>query len=140
MHYFIWKLEFFSNILSVLVDGNDIFPIQTGFQIRKLYDEVLETLEQLQDGELQYNNPKRVGSCHKPITQWNLNFFVIVYQKLKSFDHCLKILNHLAPNQRHTWSESNTNVKLLLVRAKKKVISKGIRFPCRFTKTIMRKY
>ena len=43
------------------LDGNDIFPIQEGFQIRKSYAEVLESREQIQAGKLQYKNQKGKG-------------------------------------------------------------------------------
>ena len=111
--------------------ANDITCILQGFVINKSVEEMVEKWDQLESGEMTYNNPGRLGQCHKPMNRKDLRFFAIMHQLLRSLDNCLKILYHLVSGQVHTWSESNANVKDALKAAKKETIN-HIRSACEF--------
>ena len=52
----------------------------------------------------------------------DIRYSAILHQKLRSFDHCLKLLYHLVSGQTHTWSETGLGVKRALTNAKQEVI------------------
>ena len=111
--------------------ANDLTCILQGFVIEKSVQEMLEKWDQIESGEMSYEDPKRGGQCHKPMNNADLRFFAIMHQKLRSLDNCLKMLYHLVSGQTHTWSESNPNVKDAIKKAKKECID-HIRKECRF--------
>ena len=112
-------------------EANDITCILQGFQIEKTLEEMKQTWEDIEMGDLAYNDPKRSGQCHKPMNTDDLRFFAILHQKLRSLDNCLKLLYHLVSGQTHTWSETSPNVKLAVGLAKQEVID-HIRKECGF--------
>ena len=112
-------------------DANDLTCIMQGFHIEKTFEEMKATWDNIESGEMLYNDPDRAGQCHEPMNVSDLKFFAILHQKLRSLDMCLKLLYHLVSGQTHTWSETSPNVKLAVGAAKKEVID-HIRKKCGF--------
>ena len=83
-------------------DGNAI----EGFPFEKTVEEITNIWNAVEEGEMTYHHPLRVGQCHEPMNQKDLRFFAILHQQLRSLDHCQKLLYHLASGQTHTWSET----------------------------------
>ena len=103
-------------------EANNIDRIQAGFRIEKDFETISATWEKLESGEIGYTNPERKGQCHEPLLKRSLRFYGNTHQKLRSLDHCLKILYHLASGQTHTWSERDWRVKDALDLEKETVI------------------
>ena len=103
-------------------EANDLVIILQQFRIVKGFTEILETWRKLESGEIGYNNSERKGQVNEPISSSDVKFFAILHQKLRSLDHCLKILYHIVSGNTHTWSEANPAVKASLKLAKMKVI------------------
>ena len=49
--------------------ANDPIRIEQGFHIEKLYEDVVSAWNSLESREIYYNDPRRAGQCHKPMTQ-----------------------------------------------------------------------
>ena len=103
--------------------------ILQGFVIEKTVEEMDATSNNLEEGNIAYNDPNQAGQCHQPMNV--ATFFAILHQNLKSLDMCLKLLYHLVSGQTHTWSETAPNVKLAIGAAKTEVIN-HIRKNCVF--------
>ena len=100
-------------------EANDISLIlQQTFKTSKSFEEITRIWAALESGEMSYTDPDRAGQCHAPMTEKDLKFFAILHQKLRSLDHCLKLMYHLVSGQTHTWSESNKYVKDAVSAAK----------------------
>lgn len=48
---------------------------------------------------MRYDDPDRHGQCHQPLIERDARFFAILHQKLRSNDHCQKILYHIVAAQ-----------------------------------------
>lgn len=112
-------------------NANDLTCIIQGFQIEKSIEEMSSTWDQIESGELAYNDPNRAGQCHKPLNKDDIRFFAILHQKLRSLDNVLKLLYHLVSGQTHTWSETNRYVKDAVAKGKRETID-HIRSKCGF--------
>ena len=112
-------------------EANDVTQILGGFTIEKSFEQMTAIWNSLEDGSLRYNQEERYEQCHRPMKKKSMFFVAIMHQKLRSLDHCLKLLYHLVSGQTHTWSESNANVKQALSAAKKEIID-HVRVTCGF--------
>ncbi len=112
-------------------NANDLTIILQGFPITKSFDEISKTWKALESGDISYNHPDRAGQCHEPMLERDLQFFAILHQKLRSLDHCLKILYHLVAGQK-TWSEANPLVRDAVTCAKKNEVIPSIKEKCGF--------
>lgn len=104
-------------------EANDLTLIlQKSFTISKTYENVNQIWNELESGAMSYSDPARSGQCHAPILKKDLRYFAILHQKIRSLDHCLKILYHLVAGT-YIWSESNFRVRDAVLSAKKEVIT-----------------
>ena len=72
-------------------------------------------------GEMRYDDPERHGQCHLPPIERDARFHGILHQKLRSTDHCEKMLYHIVAAERTepssriplSWSETKENMPQL---------------------------
>lgn len=100
-------------------NANDPLIIAQGFHIEKTLEQMEETWKEVEAGNISWSDPRRAGQCHEPITSTNMRYFAVLHQKLRSFDHCLKLMYHLVADYTRNWSDPTSGP---LKRAKQEVI------------------
>lgn len=71
--------------------------------------------------QFKWSDPRRSGQCHPPMC--NLRFFGLLHTKLRTFDHCLKLLYHLVSQTTNCWSTpSDSTVGQQIKAAKQSAI------------------
>ena len=76
-----------------------------GFQIEKTYENIIENWKEIEEGNISWRDPRRAGQCHKPLNRNDMRYISILHQKLRSLDHCLKLLYHLASSHTNVWKD-----------------------------------
>ena len=108
---------------------NDMANIVRGFIIDKSFAECTRIWEDLQSGEMDFNNAARGGQCHEPLVE--CKFFGVMHKELRSLDFLQKLYYRLIAGT-YDWCDSKKNRMKPFVDAAKQQAINHIMEECGF--------